>query len=239
MPFSPRDWSSAGHGEPDFCQSQANTLPSITSFGGTDFGHISNFDLLSYDLLQSRNSPDVSKASPRECTPPLAQPDQIRSERSYDRPGKKPAVPYRCDPLELQKHWQRRGGSAFAVDWIMVAFQSGVSLEALIRTLDPAEVENEDWSASNGFQLRQAYDGFLVKIGHQFECGLCKEDKRTHWVHKKDAVRHLRKFHFGLADRCKFWCVVFSYCSFSTVGGTPLTSASGTTVVKTSTPRPN
>ena len=209
MPFSPHDWSLAGRGESDFYQPQANTLPNITSPGGTDSSHISNSGLLSYDLSQSRNSPDVPEATPREFTPPHAEPDQIRKERSYDRPGKKPAVPYRRDPLELQKLCQRRGGCDFAVDWIMVAFQRGVSLEALIRTLDPAEVENVDWSASNGFQLRQAYDGFLVKIGHQFECGLCKEGKRTHWVHKKDAVRHLRKFHFGLADRCRIWCVVF------------------------------
>ena len=171
---------------------------------------MSNLALLSYGLLPPRNCPngeDPSKAWSREFTPPHTQPDQIREERSYDRPGKKPAVPYRRDPLELQKHCKLRGGCDFAVDWIMVAFRNGVSLEALIRTLDLAETESSDRSASNGFQLRQAYDGFLVQTGHQFECGLCKEGKRTHWRHKKDAVRHLRKFHFGLADRCRMWYV--------------------------------
>lgn len=208
MPFSPDDWSSAGHGDSTFCQSQANTLPNITPLGGTDSSRISNLGPLSHDIFHSRNYPNFPKASPIAVTPLHAQPDQmIKKARSYDRPGKKPAVPYRRDPLELRKHCERRGGCDFAVDWIMVAFQNGVSLEALIRTLDLTEVENAHCSANNGFQLRQAYDGFLVKIDDQFECGLCKEGKRTHWIHKKDAVRHLRKFHFGLADRCEVWCV--------------------------------
>ena len=90
----------------------------------------------------------------------------------------------------------------------MVVFRHDVSLDALVRRLDFTEVERADWGIINGFELRQAYDGFLAKIGHHFECGLCKKKKRTHWVHKKDAIRHLRKFHFGLADRCRMWCVL-------------------------------
>jgi hypothetical protein len=186
---------------PAFCQSQANTLAFLDL----------NLGLLSYDPLHSRDCSNSANASSRESTPPHARPDQIRKTRSYDRPGKKPAVPYRRDPLALQKECKRRGGCDFAVDWIMVAFQRGVSLGALVRTLDLAEVEDADWHSSHGFTLRQAYDGFLVKIGYHFECGLCKEGSRTHWVHKKDAVRHLRKFHFGLAERCRMWCVFFFF----------------------------
>ena len=58
-----------------------------------------------------------------------------------------------------------------------------------------------------GFEPRQAYDGFLSKVGDFYECGLCKDGRKAHWKHKKDAPRHLRKFHFGLADLCKIWCV--------------------------------
>ena len=207
MPFSPHDWIPTGRRECGSRQPRANTPPNKTSLGGTDPNHIPN---LSYSLLPLRHRPngeDLSRAPSQESTLPHAQPDQIKKARSYDRPGKKPAVPYRSDPLELQKHYKHRGGCDFAVDWIMVAFQNGVSLGALIRTLDPAEAEKADRSASTGFQLRQAYDGFLVKIGDRFECGLCKEGKRTHWLHKKDSVRHLRKFHFGLAERCRTWYV--------------------------------
>jgi len=210
MPFSLYDWSLARRRDSACCQPQANTLPNMTSLGGTQPNHMSNLDLLSYNLLHSRNSSNgdhLLNASSRESTPPYAQPDQIKRPRSYDRPGRKPAAPYRRDPLELQKHCKQRGGCDFAVDWIMVVFQHGVSLGALLRTLDLAEIESADRSGSNGFTLHQAYDGFLVKADHHFECGLCEEGKRTHWVRKKDAVRHFRKFHFGLADRCRVWCV--------------------------------
>jgi hypothetical protein len=210
MPLSPHDWLPAGRRESTFCQPQANTLPNIISLGGTDPNHMPNLGLLSYSLLPPRNCPsgeDLSRPPSQEFVLPHAQPEQMRKGKSYDRPGKKPAVPYRRDLLELQEHCKRGGGCDFAVDWIMVAFRNGVSLKALIRTLDVAEIENAERSASHGFQPRQAYDGFLIKTGDQFECGLCKEVNRTHWLHKKDAVRHLRKFHFGLADRCRVWYV--------------------------------
>ena len=47
-----------------------------------------------------------------------------------------------------------------------------------------------------GFEPRQAYDGFISKIGDRYECGLWKEGKRMYWKSKKDTPRHLRKFHF-------------------------------------------
>lgn len=171
-----------------------------------------NYGLTSYgsEVYRNRSRGENLPRPFRELTPPHNQPGhiplhQIRKARVYDRPGRKPPAPYECDPLELQKRCKRRGGSEFAVTWVMVAFKRGVSLDALVRTLDLAEVKSADHRVSNRFKLRQAYDGFLAKIDHHFECGLCEEGNRTHWVHKKDAVRHLRKFHFGLADRCSIW----------------------------------
>jgi len=58
-----------------------------------------------------------------------------------------------------------------------------------------------------GFEPSLAYDGFLQKSDDGFECCLCTIDKRTWWKNKKDSVRHLRKFHFGLANQCGTWWV--------------------------------
>jgi len=81
----------------------------------------------------------------------------------------------------------------------------GVTKEALVRALNRKEID--EMSFSGGFEPRQAYDGFISKVGDYYECGLCKDGKRVHWKHKKDAPRHLRKFHFGLADLCRSWYV--------------------------------
>jgi len=81
----------------------------------------------------------------------------------------------------------------------------GVITEALLRFLDSKEIDEMNFPG--GFEPHQAYDGFISKRGDRYECGLCKEGKRTRWKNKKDAPRHLRKFHFGLADVCKIWCV--------------------------------
>jgi hypothetical protein len=126
--------------------------------------------------------------------------------RSYNRPGREPAVKFEPDAVKLRRLCERRRGSSFAVDWVVVVFKYGVTKEALLRPLDSNEVDQMDFHG--GFEPRQAYDGFISKIGDWYECGLCKEGKVTHWKNKKDAPRHLRKFHFGLGDPCRIWCVV-------------------------------
>lgn len=93
------------------------------------------------------------------------------------------------------------------VDWVLVVFKHGVTKDALFRALGREEIDQAGVDAPGGFELGKAYDGFLAKIGDRYGCGLCKEGRRTYWKHKKDAPRHLRKFHFGLADICTTWCV--------------------------------
>ena len=127
------------------------------------------------------------------------------AERRYDRPGKKPVAPFQPDSLKLEESCRRAGGSTFAVDRIVSTFEHGVTTEALLRVLARKEIDEMDFPG--GFEPHQAYDVFISKVGAYYECGLCKEDKRTRWKNKKDAPRHLRKFHFGLADVCKDWCV--------------------------------
>ena len=87
--------------------------------------------------------------------------------------------------------------------WIDKVFQDGVNAEALMRRLTQSEIDEVNFRG--GFAPAQAYDGFLEKDGIRFGCGLCHESKRMSWKNKKDAVPHLRKFHFGLADYCVIW----------------------------------
>src|SRR5258706_8554774 len=100
---------------------------------------------------------------------------------------------------------QQRGPSNFATDLILVAFKYGVTVGVLSRVLTPQEITAMNFAG--GFEPRQVYEGFVTKVGDYYECGLCKEDKKTFWKAKKSAPRHLRKFHFGLADVCEIWYV--------------------------------
>ena len=145
--------------------------------------------------------PVASRAVPSQ---PCLLPDPpVAEERSYDRPGKKPAAAFQRDPLELEKSCRRAGGSTFAVDSIVPTFKYGVTTEALLRHLKREEID--EMKFAGGFEPHQAYDRFISKVGERYVCGLCKEGKNTRWKYKKDAPRHLRKFHFGLADVCKDW----------------------------------
>ena len=145
--------------------------------------------------------PATSRALPSQ--PLLLRGTQAPEERSYDRPGKKRASHFQPDPFKLEESCRRAGGSAFAVDWIISTFKYGVTIEALLRVLERKEIDEMNFPG--GFEPHQAYDGFISKVGGRYECRLCKEGNRTRWKNKKDAPRHLRKFHFGLADVCKNW----------------------------------
>ena len=124
--------------------------------------------------------------------------------RHYDRPGKKPAADLERDPIKLHdKICRQCGDSSFATDWTLIVFKHGVTVDVLSRVLTPQEITAMNFAG--GFEPRQVYDGFITKVGDYYECGLCKEDMKTYWKAKKNAPRHLRKFHFGLADVCEIW----------------------------------
>ena len=109
--------------------------------------------------------------------------------------------------MKLQALCQQRGGTDFACQWISIVFKVGVAREALVRRLTLTEIESMRFPG--GFEPSLAYDGFLQKDQGGFECCLCTAGKKIWWMNKKDAVRHLRKFHFGLADQCDTWCVFY------------------------------
>ena len=123
---------------------------------------------------------------------------QKSARRVYDRPGKKPATEFEPDPLKLQASCEQRGGTDFACQWIPVIFKDSATLGAFVRRLKLTEVERMNFPG--GFEPCLAYDGLLEKADNGFESCLCTVGKRVWWKNKKDAVRHLRKFHFGLTE---------------------------------------
>jgi hypothetical protein len=153
-----------------------------------------------YDALANPAHITCQPTAGRPLTPRLTPNTLAAEERRYDRPGEKPAANFQRDLFELQEYCRHAGGSPFAVDWIVPTFEYGVSTEALTRVLERKEIDEMDFAG--GFVPLLAYDGFLLKVGERYKCGLCKDGRR---MNKRDAPRHLRKFHFGLADVCKDW----------------------------------
>jgi len=139
--------------------------------------------------------------------PRIVHERQKSIRKVYDQPGKKPAAEYEHDPIKLEALCRLRGGTEFACQWIPRVFKDGITLGALLRRLKLNEIES--MSFLGGFEPCLAYDGFLQVAEDGFECCLCAVGKRAWWKNKKDAVRHFRKFHFGLADQCITWCVMY------------------------------
>ena len=139
--------------------------------------------------------------------PRIAHDRQKSFRKVYDRPGKKLAAEYEPDPIKLEALCQLRGGTEFACQWVLRVFEGGVTLGALLRRLKLTEIESMQFPG--GFTPSLAYDGFLQMTEDGFECCLCTVGKRVRWKNKKDTVRHFRKFHFGLADECTTWYVMY------------------------------
>ncbi len=199
--YSPSMNSNAGH-----CYQEP---PHVNANSASMFGSSTSVSIgspqIHLDSITTTNSPSSWPADLQPhlpCEPPSPEP------RRY-RPGKEPAAEFEPNPIILRESCKRDAGSAFAVDWTLVVFHHGVTKEALLRTLDRGEI-GLMVNFPGGFEPRQAYDGFISKIGDRYECGLCKEGKRTCWKNKKDAPRHLRKFHFGIGDPCGIWCVLWA-----------------------------
>ena len=164
--------------------------------GDTSWDYIIQPSVSTRQLGSPHPTPSTEPSTRRLSSPPRG--------RCYDSPGKKPAADFERDPIRLHdKICRQRGDNNFATDWVLIVFKYGVTIDVLSRVLTSQEITAMNFAG--GFKPRQVYDGFITKVGDYYECGLCKEDKKTYWKAKKNAPRHLRKFHFGLADVCEIW----------------------------------
>ena len=159
-------------------------------------------NLWDYTIQPSGSNRQLGSPHPTPSTEPSARRVSSLSRcRCYDRPGNKLTADSERDSIKLHDNiCRQRGDSNFATDWVLIVFKYGVTMDVLIRVLTSQEITAMNFAG--GFEPRQVYDGFITKVGDYYECGLCKEDKKTCWKAKKNAPH---QFHFGLADVCETW----------------------------------
>jgi hypothetical protein len=167
-----------------------------------------------------------------------------RGDRTYSGRGSKPyqlpasstphktrAVKYEGNLDRLLERCKRQGADEGALAYMGKIFATVVSLEALVRPLTDTEVETEEF----GIGMGKIYASLLQvndeeDVGPRYTCRLCHH--RQTWRHSKDALRHLRRNHFGLADDCPKWCVSNHSLILSAVNLLP-----GNAVNESSTPQ--
>ena len=114
----------------------------------------------------------------------------------------RPAAEFTSDIRELQVRCLVDGGDTEAVDLLPSVFPQGISQEALLRPLTRTEARQYTEGTSG-----QAYRMLLrVDGGNRFRCRLCAVNAdESGWKHARDALRHLKRDHFGLGNVCEKW----------------------------------
>jgi hypothetical protein len=123
----------------------------------------------------------------------------------YRRPQKKqPAVTFEPDITKLQHRCREAGADEQAVLLIESVFVNEVKLSSLTRKLSSKELASNQFGSESG----QVYVCFLrAERDARYTCKLCPRNTDMSWKHRRDVLRHLRREHFGLADKCNHWCV--------------------------------
>jgi len=123
----------------------------------------------------------------------------------YRRPQKKqPAVEFEPDIKKLQHRCRIAGADEQAVLLIERVFVNEVKLSALTRKLSSKEIASHQFGSESG----QVYVAFLrAERDARYTCRLCPTNTDMSWKHKRDVLRHLRRDHFGLAEKCRDWYV--------------------------------
>jgi hypothetical protein len=162
-------------------------------------------------LFEERRSSSLEDGS--DCDPRM----KLRHHpynREPRRRTRMPAVKLEPDASKLRQRCSRDGGDPEAIELIPRIFSGGVTLSALTRQRTAEEVASGTFGQGPGqvylillgtVPTEQSGSG---TIGFRYRCRLCPDSaKVTTWKHERDVLRHLRKYHFGLANKCERWCV--------------------------------
>ncbi len=152
-------------------------------------------------LQEARKERLARRSSPYAADRRPTSPRLLR----YRRPQKKqPAVEFEPDIKRLQHRCWAAGADEEAVRLIERVFVNEVKLSSLTRKLSAKEFASRQFGSESG----QVYVGFLrAERDARYSCRLCPRNTDMSWKHKRDALRHLRRDHFGLAEKCDDWCV--------------------------------
>ena len=118
------------------------------------------------------------------------------------RKTRHPAAKFTSNIWELQARCLVDGGDPEAIALLPSIFSQRISEEALLRQL----TRTEAYRHTNGAP-GQVYRILLrVDEGNRFLCKLCAVGSdESGWKHARDALRHLKRDHFGLGNCCVKW----------------------------------
>jgi hypothetical protein len=128
------------------------------------------------------------------------------------RKSPRPAATFDADVTQVQARCAGGDGDPAAIELLPVIFVEGITEKALTRQLTSGEAFDY-----HGGRPGQVYRVLLRFDGEEkrFHCRLCAIDAdEGGWKHAKDALRHLKRDHFGLGTQCDRWSVCFFF-SFS------------------------
>jgi len=129
------------------------------------------------------------------------------SSISY-RKHSRPAAKFDADVIQVQARCTDAGGDPAAIELLPSIFIEGITQAALTRSLTRSEAREY-----HGGRAGKVYR-VLLRVDEEekrFHCRLCAiGDDEGGWKHAKDALRHLKRDHFGLGNQCDRWSVFFS-----------------------------
>jgi hypothetical protein len=117
----------------------------------------------------------------------------------------RPAADYTPNVELVQARCIADGGDPEAVCILPAIFADGISIGALTRCMTRDEARKYNHGARG-----QMFRVFLhVDEKNRSHCRLCAADAdEGGWKNAKDALRHLKRDHFGLGTRCDRWSVL-------------------------------
>ena len=133
---------------------------------------------------------------------------------SSQRPCRLPPALFEPNIRKLQQRLFLEGADLEAIKLVKRVFSNGVTMEALTRRLTREEAALHTFGCRAG----PLYLAFLEPILPpdkangallcRYQCRLCPSDgKAPTWKYHRDVLRHLRKEHFGLGEKCHTWYV--------------------------------
>jgi len=128
-------------------------------------------------------------------------PSRIISCRKQPRP----AAAFDPDVIQVQARCTTGGGDPASIGLLPAIFAGGISQNALTRQLTKSEADDYH----NG-RAGQVYRILLqIDENKMFHCRLCAVGAdEGGWKYAKDALRHLKRDHFGLGTHCGRWSVL-------------------------------
>ena len=161
-------------------------------------------------------SPHGDIPYPRSAAAAVASAIDNSTRTSPSRPrfacARKKTYPVGYEPNigKLQDRCRLSGAEDTVVDMLPAIFPAGITLEALARHRTSTEIETAQFGSGSGPVYLALLEQVMKAEGEgdviAYRCRLCPNGGDAFaWKKPRDALRHLRRDHFGLGDCCPRW----------------------------------